>query len=65
MSQDDSSETTHEEAEPMARKMLAAIHDTTEELYRVKLELAFYRERDALQAQVRKHSLAHLTHALG
>lgn len=55
---------TEEQAEATLKQLLLDLHDTTEELHRAKLELCFYKERDALHAQVRMLSFSHLTRAL-
>ena len=54
-------EVTKTQAEATLKKLLLDLHDTTEELHRAKLELCFYKERDARACEVRMLSFSHLT----
>jgi len=57
-------EATQEQAEAALKQLLLDLHNTTEELHQAKLELAFYKERDALHSQVHMLSFSHLTRVL-
>ena len=57
-------EVTQEQAEAALKQLLLDLHDTTEELHKAKLELSFYKERDALHSQVHMLSFSHLTRVL-
>ena len=57
-------EVTQEQAEAALKQLLLDLHDTTEELHKAKLQLSFYKERDALHSQVHMLSFSHLTRVL-
>lgn len=57
-------EVTQEQAEAALKQLLLDLHDTTEELHKAKLELSFYKQRDALHSQVHMLSFSHLTRVL-